>query len=241
MRINLALSPDSSKTDDAFIREVDEDLRRDQAQAFAKRYGSIIVGAVLLFLAAVGGWLYWQDRQSKVAAADSETLTSALETLDGGPSAYPAAAPTLEKLTESPSEGIATEARLAQAAVALGSGNRTSAITIYRSIADDKGLAAPFRDLAAIRLTTLEFDTIKPEEVIARLEPLAKPGNPWFGSAGELTAMAMLKLNRKGDAGRLFAAIAADKQVPQSIRSRAVQIAGTLGVDATAALPGVTR
>ena len=35
----------------------------------------------------------------------------------------------------------------------------------------------------------------------------------------------------------MFAQIAADKQVPESIRSRAVQIAGSLGVDATASLP----
>lgn len=239
MRIILALTPDS--TSEAFVREVDEDLRRDQAQAFAKRYGTIIVGAILLFLAAVGGWLYYQDRQSKVAGADSETLSSALTTLDAGPSAAPAVGPTLDKLTRSPSDGIAAEARLAQAAIALGSGNRASAIAGYRSIADDKGLAAPFRDLAAVRLATLEFDSVKPEAVIARMEPLAKAGNPWFGSAGELTALAMLKQGRKGDAGRLFAAIAADQQVPQSIRSRAVQIAGTLGVDATASLSSINK
>jgi hypothetical protein len=35
----------------------------------------------------------------------------------------------------------------------------------------------------------------------------------------------------------MFAKMAADKQVPESIRSRAVQIAGSLGVDATASLP----
>ena len=77
MRIILALSPDSSS--EAFLREVDEDLRRDQAQAFAKRYATIIAGGVLLFLAAIGGWLYWQDRQAKVAGADSETLTAAMD------------------------------------------------------------------------------------------------------------------------------------------------------------------
>ena len=237
MRNILALTPDSSS--DAFLREVDENLRRDQAQAFAKRYGTMIAGAVLLFLAAVGGWIYWQDRQSKIAGADSETLTAALTSIGAG--AAPSVAPTLDKLTNSPSEGIAAEARFAQASIALAGGNRASAIALYRSIADDKGLAAPFRDLAALRLVSLEFDTIKPEAVIARLEPLAKPGNAWFGSAGELTAMAMLKQGRKGDAGRLFAAIAADRQVPETIRSRAVQIAGTLGVDATASLPGMTR
>lgn len=237
MRINLALSPDSSS--EAFLREVDENLRRDQAQAFAKRYATMIAGAALLFLAAVGGWLYWQDRQAKAAAADSETLNAALT--DIGAKRTATVGPTLDKLADSSSEGIATEARLSQAALALGSGNRASAIAIYRSVADDSGLAAPFRDLAALRLVALEFDTIKPEAVIARLEPLTKPGNPWFGSAGELTALAMLKQGRKAEAGRLFGAIAADNQVPDTIRSRAVQIAGTLGVDATASLPSITR
>ena len=237
MRIILALSPDSSS--EAFLREVDEDLRRDQAQAFAKRYATIIAGAVLLFLAGIGGWLYWQDRQSKIAGADSETLTAAMDDIAAKRTAN--IVPTLDKLANSPSEGIATEAKLAQASVALAGGNRASAIAIYRSIADDSGLAQPFRDLANLRLVTLEFDSIKPEAVIARLEPLAKPGTPWFGSAGELTAMAMLKQGRKAEAGRLFAAIAADNDVPDTIRSRAVQIAGTLGVDATASLPNITR
>jgi hypothetical protein len=53
--------------------------------------------------------------------------------------------------------------------------------------------------------------------------------------------MAMLKQGRKSEAGRLFAAIAADSQVPGSIRSRAVQIAGTLGIDASASLPNAAR
>jgi hypothetical protein len=68
--------------------------------------------------------------------------------------------------------------------------------------------------------------------VIKRLEPLAKPGNPWFSSAGEMTAMALIKQGKRQDAGRLFAAIAKDKTVPDESRARAVQIAGSLGVDA---------
>jgi hypothetical protein len=53
-----------------------------------------------------------------------------------------------------------------------------------------------------------------------------------------MTAMAMLKQNRRTEAGRLFGQLAADKALPSSLRSRAVQIAGTLGVDATAQMPG---
>jgi hypothetical protein len=53
-----------------------------------------------------------------------------------------------------------------------------------------------------------------------------------------MTGMAMLAKGDKAGAARLFAQIAADKQVPESIRSRAVQVAGSLGVDATASMPG---
>ena len=71
--------------------------------------------------------------------------------------------------------------------------------------------------------------------MIDRLKPLAAPGTAWFGSAGEMTAIALLKLNRDAEAGRLFAALAKDKDVPDSLRARAVRISGMLGVDATAA------
>ena len=64
---------------------------------------------------------------------------------------------------------------------------------------------------------------------------MARAGEPWFGTAGEMTGLALVKQGRKTEAGQLFAAIAKDKSVPDSIRARAVQIASSLGVDASAA------
>ena len=78
---------------------------------------------------------------------------------------------------------------------------------------------------------------MKPEDVIVRLQELAKPESAWYGTAGEMTAMAMLKQNRRAEAARLFAAIGADANVPDPIRRRAAQVAGSLGVDATARAP----
>jgi hypothetical protein len=232
----LALPTDPAES---FVREVDENLRRDQARDFLKKNGPWIVGAILLFLAAVAGWLYWQDRQQKQAEAETERLNTAMTQLGGGQVAE--AEQQLVPLTQSDAEGVSAAARLTRAAIALDKSDRKAAIEQYRAVMDDKGLAKPYRDLATVRLTALEFDQMKPQDVIYRLKPLAKAGEPWFGSAGELTAMALLKLNRKDEAGRLFAAIAADNQVPDTIRSRAVQIAGTLGIDATASLPAAAR
>ena len=233
----MATTPDN--TSEAFLREVDENLRRDQAQAMARRFGPLVIGGILLLLAAIGGWMYWQDRQAKAAANDSETLSSAMNDIAANKDA--AANPKLDQLVNSSSDGIAVEAKLTKAALAIKANQLPAALAIYRAIAADSSVARPFRDVATLRLTSMEFDAIKPEEVISRLEPLAKPGNAWFGSAGELTAMAMIKLNRKAEAGRLFASIAADKTVPDTIRSRAVPMAGTLGIDATASLPALSR
>jgi hypothetical protein len=51
----------------------------------------------------------------------------------------------------------------------------------------------------------------------------------------------LLKQKKNAEAGKLFAAIAADTQVPETIRTRAVQVAGTLGVDATASMPSLQQ
>jgi hypothetical protein len=73
---------------------------------------------------------------------------------------------------------------------------------------------------------------MEPARVIEMLKPLATPGGPWFGSAGELVGMAYLKQDREDLAGPLFAEIAKDDDVPESLRSRARQLAGVLGYDA---------
>lgn len=228
----MALTPDPTET---FVREVDENLRRDQMRDIAKTYGAWIVAGAVLFLAAAGGWLYWQDRQMKAAQAQSEQLHQIYKDIGAGQTA--AAPERLAALEESHGDAMRATAKFVQAAVALEAGNRKQALAKYAEAAADDSLPKAYRDLALIRQTALEFDSLKPEAVVARLEPLAKAGQPWFGSAGELTAMALLKQDKTQEAGRLFAAIAADEQVPQTIRSRAVQIAGTLGVDASASLP----
>src|SRR3546814_17020434 len=75
-------------------------------------------------------------------------------------------------------------------------GDNKAAIAQYKAIAADTRLAPPFRDLALIRQTALEFDTLQPQEVVDRLKPLATEGNPWFGSAGEMVAIAYMTLRK---------------------------------------------
>lgn len=223
----MAPTPDPNQS---FYREVDEELRRAQLGSFWARHGKTLLAGLLVLALAAAGVAWWRSQQAKEAQRQSETLDSALADLGQG--REKAAAPKLAQLAKSDGEGYRAAALLAQADVALSAGRTPAALAAFKKVANDDGLPQPFRDLALVRQTAAEFDSIAPALVIQRLAPLAKPGNPWFGSAGEMTAVAYLKQQKPRMAAPLFAAIARDEGVPETIRSRVVQMAGTLGIDA---------
>ena len=106
-----------------------------------------------------------------------------------------------------------------------------TAVALYGEVAADTSLPDPFRDLALLRQIMLQFDTLPPAQVIPRLKPLAQEGGPWFGTAGELLAIAYLRDGKPELAGPLFAALAKQDSVPAAIRGRAAQMASSLGLD----------
>lgn len=223
----MALTPQDNE---AFFREVDDALRQDQLASFWTRYGRWLIGLVVLGLAAFGGWLFWNHQAEQKAAEKGEEYSRLLDTLQAGDKAQ--AKKQAVALAAADQPGYRASALLIQAALALEDRDTKAAIAQYKAIAADEALAQPYRDLALIRQTALEFDALPPQQVIDRLKPLAAEGNPWFGSAGEMVAIAYMKMRKPELAGPLFAAMAKDKGVPETIRTRAVQMAGLLGVDA---------
>jgi hypothetical protein len=223
----LALRPNDGET---FLKEVDDELRKEQVGNFVARYGWWIAAAFVLFLGAVGGWIWWQGRQETAAAAEGESLLKALESMEAGNRA--AAAPKLAELARSDVEGYRAAALFARANSETAAGNAPAAIATLRAIAADQGLDQIYRDAALLRQTALEFDTLQPQAVVQRLRPLARAGSPWLGSAGEMLGIAYLKMHRPDLAGPVFAQVGRDEHVPPSIRTRAVQMAGSLGINA---------
>jgi hypothetical protein len=232
----LAQPPDIGET---FLREVDENLRRDQLRDFIKAYGNWLVAGVVLFLAASGGLIWWRQHQVQKAEAQVEQLSGVYNDIGAGKTTQ--SQQKLDQLSDSGSKAVRASARFARAALAIQQGDTKTAIASYKSIAADSGLPQPYRDAALVRETALEFDRLQPQEVISRLEPLAKPGEPWFGSAGEMTALALAKQGKRAEAGQLFATIAKDTTVPSAIRNRATQLAASFGVDVSAALQSQAR
>jgi len=184
----------------------------------------------VLVLAAIGGFIWWQNQKVVKAGERGEQLIAAFDDIAARRKA--AAVGKLDALAKSGSEGHRAAALLTKADLAIEGGDLKGAAATFKQIADDSSLAQPYRDVALVRMTAIELDTLPPQAVVDRLKGLAVAGNPWFGSAGEMVAISYLRMNKPQQAGALFAAIAKDKKLPDTLRSRATQMAGSLGVDA---------
>jgi hypothetical protein len=228
----LALTPTKDRTgsDEAFLREVDDAVRASDLTNFWKNYGRWLLALVVIGLGAFAGYIFYQNAQKAAADKQSEVFIAAVDKLKAGDDKN--ARTELTKLVAAPQTGYRAMAQLLLANLDGEKGNEKAALATYKKVSADSALPEPFRNLALIRQTAMEFDALPPQTVIDRMKPLAIAGSPWFGSAGEMTALSYIKLGKENLAGPIFAQIAKQEDVPASQRSRAQQMAGSLGVDA---------
>ena len=229
----MAVTPPDS--DEAFLREVDEGVRRDQVLSLWQRYGKLGIAILVLFLAAVAAGLWWRDSQEKQAGIAGENFNQALTKLEVGDTAT--ARPLLDTLAKDGPKGYRPLAQMMQAADAVGVGDIAKATGLLDAVAADTAQPQPLRDAAVIKSVRLNYDALPAATVVARLKPFAVPGNPWFGIAGEMTALAHVKAGKPEMAKPLLVAVVRDTSLPGSLRNRAVQLALSLGVETTALRP----
>ncbi len=212
-----------------FLREVDDALREDDALRLVRNYGRPLGFAVVAGLAALAGWMAWTNHVTAEAGRRGEALTVALDQIEAG--RWAPAETSLKQIEADGSPGYSASARLIEGGIALDQKKPADAARIFAAVAADPKVPQAYRDLATLREVAIRFDSMAPQQVIDRLKPLTVPGNPWFGSAGEMTGIAQMKLGHNAEAGALFVAMAHDSGVPASLRGRARQIAAQLGAD----------
>ncbi|MBX3563954.1 MAG: tetratricopeptide repeat protein [Sphingomonas sp.] len=226
----MALPP-SGTTDDGFLREVDEEYRRDRLLSIWRDYGRWIIGGVIAALAALALYLYLGHRASSAAGTQGEQFDAALRLAEENQPDK--AIPEFDKIARQSGKGYAGLALITEGNLLLQKGDTKGATAKFAEVAGDASYPQPYRDLALLRQTSNEYDTLKPEQVIERLKGLAISTSPWFGTAGEMVAASYLKQGKRAEAGKLYGQIAqGGENVPESIRQRAVTLAGVLGVDA---------
>ena len=199
---------------DEFIREVDDEYRRDRIAQIWKRYNGLIIGGAVLVLALVGGYRYWEQLQETRSQAAGAQYEDAVRLSREDKSAESEAA--LEALAKDTDGGYGLLARFRLAAE-LGGENSATA---YDALANDSKVSPLWQDLARLRAAWIRIDTAEPSVVRPVLERLAVPTNPWRHSARELLGLSGLKTGEMDFAGKWFDQIAADRETPPSLKQR---------------------
>jgi hypothetical protein len=200
-----------------FIREVDEEYRRDRIMAIWKRYSGVIVGVIVLVVAGVGGWRYWQHVERQRAEAAAVRYEEAVRLAREGKSDE--AEQRLEALAQEAPPGYQILSRFRLAAE-QGRQNAEEGAKAFDALAADGGVEPVMQDLARLRAAMLRIDLADSATVQPSLERLATPTNVWRHTARELLGLSALKRGDYDAAGRWFDQIAADRDTPQGLRSR---------------------
>jgi hypothetical protein len=203
---------------DSLLREVDDELRRDQIKKLWDRYGTYVVGAMIAFVASVG--LYQFVEQRRIAAA--QTAGSAYEAARKliVEKKTDAAAKALSDLSSSGPAGYAALARLQIAAAAAKSDKVPEAVAAYDAIVADSAADPVLSDLARLQAAALRLGTGDWTELQNRLTPLVDERNAFRAQARELLGLAAQAAKKPDEARRLFLQVLGDAKSSTGLKDR---------------------
>lgn len=206
-------------SDDSFIREVNEEIRQDQAKALWDRFGAAILGLAALVVVGTGAFVAWEYWQSSRANAAGDAFSQALNLARDGKNDEALAA--LKALETDGYGAYPILARMRSATVLADKGDFKGAVEAFDAVAADGSIPMSIRDIARLRAAFLLVDNGTYAEVAQRAEQLSADTNPLRASAREALALSAWKEGKASDALKLFEQISNDDQAPQNARQRA--------------------
>ncbi|ESY00457.1 tetratricopeptide repeat protein [Mesorhizobium sp. M0761] len=206
-------------SDDSFIREVNDEIRREQAQALWDRFGPAILGLAILVVlgtAAFVGYRYWDETR---ANRSGDAFSQALKLANDGKSDE--ALTALEQLEKDGYGAYPLLARMRAATVKADKGDFAAAVADFDGVAADNAIPQGIRDMARLRAALLLVDHGSFADVSSRVEALTADNNTLRHTAREALGLAAWKEGKTQDALKLFDQIAADDGAPRNARQRA--------------------
>ncbi len=205
--------------DDGFLREVEEELRRERLEKIWRQYGTYILIAAALIVFGVLGYKYLENSRITAAQTTGQRYEDALALASEGKEG--SAAKEFEKLAADGTGGYPSLARLQLAGALLKEGKKAEALVAYEALAKDANADEMLRSYAALQTAALRLGAADFTEMQNWLNPLMGDDSPWRYSARELMGLAAFKAGKSNEARTLLTPLLVDQKTPQSISQRA--------------------
>jgi hypothetical protein len=208
------------------FQEVDEEVRRDKAAEFWKKYQNLILAGAALLVLASAGFRYWQYERGRAAQAAGDQFQQALAALEAGK--LDEAKAGLDKIAAQGPSGYRALAQLT-AAGARASKDPQGAIGAFDAVAGDAAIDPLLRGAARLRAALLRVDIAGEEQKgEAALTALSADNGPYRRLAS--LALGALALQRKDydDAAKRFDLVLADPEVSAEERQAASRWLGLI-------------
>lgn len=200
---------------EALIREVDEDLKRDQFDKLWKQYGKYVVGLAVVLVLGVAANEGWRSLKISRAQEESAKFQAAAQKRDIA---------ALEELAKTGKTVYAPLASFKKAALLTVAGNGAQAIEAYQDGANAKEMGPLYQQAARLHALMMQIDTGDAAKLEAELAPLAQPGEPWRHSAQELQALLAIRTGFPARALEILTRLSDDATAPQGLRARASEL-----------------
>ncbi|MDQ3286648.1 MAG: tetratricopeptide repeat protein [Pseudomonadota bacterium] len=125
---------------------LDEHEQSERVLEWLRRNGAGLIAGVVLGMAAIGGWKFWEDRQQKQQVAAANQYQAAVDAIEAGD---PQAAAKVEALG---SNAYAALAKLRLAKAQADAGQRDAALATLRSVESAEHLFEPIVEQRVARL-----------------------------------------------------------------------------------------
>jgi hypothetical protein len=207
------------------FKEVDEDLRRDQAEKLWRKYGAYVIAAAAAVVLATAGFQTWKWWYSKQQTELSDRYAAAVRLIARGDNE--AAADQFGALAD-PGGGYGTLAAFNQARLLAASGDKAAAIEIWDRLAASSAAGPAFQGVATLLSVMQQMEDGDPVALEARLKPLSETDGGYRHVALELIATLAIRQGDPARAREIYTQIADDPNSPVGLRARASQLLNAL-------------
>src|ERR1700761_5979247 len=201
------------------FQEVDEEVRRDKAAEFWKKYQNVILAGAVVIVLASAGFRYWQYERERATQAAGDQFQQALTALEAGK--FDEAKAGLDKIATTGPSGYRALAQMTVAG-AEAAKDPQAAISAFDAVAGDAAIDPLLRDTARLRAALFGVDTpAEQQKGEAAWTALSAAGAPYRRLAA--LALGALALERKDydDASKQFDIVLGDPEASAEERQAA--------------------